>query len=103
MKDPAEKRVLLLGGSSEIALAITRRLASTAQVQPFLIGRDRARLEQALFQLEQADCAGGELEVLDADELGRHEEVVASAFERMGGFDIVILAVGVLGGQAGLD
>ena len=41
MKSPAEKRVLLLGGSSEIALAITRRLASTAQVRPFLIGRDR--------------------------------------------------------------
>jgi decaprenylphospho-beta-D-erythro-pentofuranosid-2-ulose 2-reductase len=103
MNSSAQTRVLLLGGSSEIALAITRRLASAKQVRPFLIGRDRERLHQAVAELEQAGCGGGEFEVLDADDLGRHEQAVAGAFERMGGFEIVVLAIGVLGGQAGLD
>src|SRR5581483_11781556 len=44
-----------------------------------------------------------EYDVLEADALDTHEEVIARAFERAGGFDVVVLAVGVLGGQAGLD
>jgi decaprenylphospho-beta-D-erythro-pentofuranosid-2-ulose 2-reductase len=103
MNSSPQTRVLLLGGSSEIALAITRELASTQQVRPFLIGRDRERLEQAVAELDQAGCDGGEFEVVDADDLVRHEQAVTQAFERMGGFEIVVLAVGVLGGQAGLD
>ena len=44
-----------------------------------------------------------EYDVLDADALDTHEQVVARAFERAGGLDVVVLAVGVLGGQEGLD
>lgn len=96
-------RVLLLGGSSEIGLAIVRRLASDGPVRPYLIGRDRDRLASALAELERSGCAGGELDLVDADDLESHEQVVARAFERMGGFETVVLAIGVLGGQAGLD
>ena len=38
------RRVLLLGGSSEIGLAIVRRLVREGPVRPYLIGRDRERL-----------------------------------------------------------
>jgi decaprenylphospho-beta-D-erythro-pentofuranosid-2-ulose 2-reductase len=97
------KRVLLLGGTSEIGLAIVRRLAVEGPVRPFLLGRDRAGLEAALAQLERLG-ASGEVEELDATaDLERHREVIGGAFQRAGGFDIVVLAVGVLGGQAGLD
>jgi decaprenylphospho-beta-D-ribofuranose 2-oxidase len=96
-------RVLLLGGTSEIGVAIVRRLASDGPVRPYLIGRDRDRLASALAELERSGCAGGELDVLDADDLERHEQVVARAFERIGGFDTVVLAIGVLGAQKGLD
>jgi decaprenylphospho-beta-D-ribofuranose 2-oxidase len=96
-------RVLLLGGTSEIGLAIVRRMAAEGRVQPYLIGRDRERLSAALAGLESAGAGGGELDVLDADDLASHEQVIARAFERSGGFDTVVLAVGVLGGQAGLD
>jgi decaprenylphospho-beta-D-ribofuranose 2-oxidase len=96
-------RVLVLGGSSEIGIAIVRRLASDGPVRPYLIGRDRDRLTSALEELERSGCAGGELDVVDADDLESHEQVVARAFERMGGFETVVLAVGVLGGQDGLD
>jgi short-subunit dehydrogenase len=95
--------VLLLGGSSEIALAIARRLALSGPVRPFLLGRDPQRLAQALVLLESVGCADGESAVLDADDLTSHAGTVAGAFERAGGFDVVVLAIGVLGGQAGLD
>jgi decaprenylphospho-beta-D-ribofuranose 2-oxidase len=96
-------RVLLLGGTSEIGLAILRRLAAAGPVRPYLVGRDRERLTGALAELEGSGGARGELDVLDADDVARHQAVIARAFERMGGFDIVVLAVGVLGAQAGLD
>jgi decaprenylphospho-beta-D-ribofuranose 2-oxidase len=97
------RRVLVLGGSSEIGIAIVRRLASDGPVRPYLIGRDRDRLTSALAELERSGCAGGELDVVDADDPERHERVVTRAFERAGGFETVVLAVGVLGGQDGLD
>ena len=43
MSADAAKTVLLLGGSSEIGLAIVRRLAADGPVRPYLLGRDRAR------------------------------------------------------------
>jgi decaprenylphospho-beta-D-ribofuranose 2-oxidase len=96
-------RVLVLGGTSEIGLAIVRRLLDQGPVRPYLVGRDRERLAGALAELERSGAAGGELDLLDADDVDRHPEVIARAFERMGGFDTVVLALGVLGGQAGLD
>jgi decaprenylphospho-beta-D-erythro-pentofuranosid-2-ulose 2-reductase len=95
--------VLLLGGTSEIGLAIVRRLRRDGPVTPYLMGRDRSRLEAALAELERAGATGGEVDELDAAEPSRHHEVIARAFERAGGFDVVVLAVGVLGAQAGLD
>jgi decaprenylphospho-beta-D-ribofuranose 2-oxidase len=103
MSSATDRRVLVLGGSSEIALAIVRRLAQDGPVRPYLLGRDHDRLVGALAELEQAGCKGGRIDVVDADEVGRHEPAVARAFETMGGFELVILAVGVLGAQAGLD
>ena len=96
-------RVLLLGGSSEIGLAIVRRLAGEGPVRPYLIGRDRDRLTSALAELERSGCPGGDLDVVDAEDYDSHEQVVARAFERSAGFETVVVAVGVLGGQAGLD
>jgi decaprenylphospho-beta-D-erythro-pentofuranosid-2-ulose 2-reductase len=96
-------RVLLVGGTSEIGLAIVRRLASEGPLQPYLLGRDRERLTSALESLERAGISGGDLDVVDAEDLASHEQVVSRAFERTGGFDTVVLAIGVLGAQAGLD
>jgi decaprenylphospho-beta-D-erythro-pentofuranosid-2-ulose 2-reductase len=105
MSADASKRVLLLGGTSEIGLAIVRRLARDGGVTPYLLGRDRARLNAALAELERdGTVSGGEVDELDAA-AGRelHAEVIGRAFERAGGFAVVVLAVGVLGAQEGLD
>jgi decaprenylphospho-beta-D-erythro-pentofuranosid-2-ulose 2-reductase len=96
--------VLLLGGTSEIGLAIVRRLARDGDVMAYLVGRDRARLDAALADLERSGADHGEVDELDvSDEPRRHHEVLGRMFERAGGFDVVVLAVGVLGAQAGLD
>jgi len=98
-----ERSVLLVGGSSEIAVAIASRLAADGPVRPYLIGRNRDRLTEAAARLERAGCARAEVALLDAGDLARHEGAIASAFEHSGGFDLVVIAVGVLGAQQGLD
>jgi|GEM_PF-10022 len=103
LPDAPAQRVLVLGGSSEIGLAIVRRLAREGRVRPYLIGRDRDRLAAGLAELERAGCEAGELAVVDAEEVEEHAAVLDRAFEAFDGFDVVVLAVGVLGAQAGLE
>ncbi len=95
-------RVLALGGSSEIALAIVRELQSRAPRDVALVGRDGAALGAAAAELSAAGCPRVIAFELDALELGRHEEVLEQAFHELGGADIVIVAVGVLGERGGL-
>ncbi len=99
----AATRVLLLGGSSEIGLAIVRRLRADGSVTVCLLGRDRARLEAASADLDRDGVVTASIEVADADDLDAHAPAVARAFDALGGVDIAVLAVGRLGAQAGLD
>jgi decaprenylphospho-beta-D-erythro-pentofuranosid-2-ulose 2-reductase len=102
MRSDSHRRVLLVGGSSEIGLAIVRRLAMDGQVQPYLLGRDHARTADALAELERSRIAG-EIGPLDLDDTNRVAEAIGTVFEESGGFELVVLAVGVLGAQDGLD
>jgi decaprenylphospho-beta-D-erythro-pentofuranosid-2-ulose 2-reductase len=96
-------RALLVGGSSDIGLAIVSRLRADGPVSAVLMGRDSARLRAASERLEADGIAPVAVEVVDADDLAEHEDAVARAFDRGHGADVVILAVGRLGAQAGLD
>lgn len=98
-----ETRVLLVGGSSEIGLAIVRRLAAERPVWPYLLGRDRERMAEGFATLRRAGCPEGELDLVDAEDLDSHRPAVAKAFERARGFDVVVLAIGLLAAQSGLD
>jgi decaprenylphospho-beta-D-erythro-pentofuranosid-2-ulose 2-reductase len=97
------RRVLLVGGSSEIGLAIVRRMAAEGPLYPYLLGRDRERLDEASAILQRAGCASVDFDVVDAADFPEHGEAVGRAFERAGGFDVVVLAIGVLGAQEGVD
>jgi decaprenylphospho-beta-D-erythro-pentofuranosid-2-ulose 2-reductase len=98
-----ERRVLLVGGSSEIAIAIASRLASDGQVRPYLLGRDHDRLAAAAAALERAGCSPPEFALLeDEDDAGR-QPAIARAFEHPGDVEVVVIAIGVLGAQQGLD
>jgi decaprenylphospho-beta-D-erythro-pentofuranosid-2-ulose 2-reductase len=97
------RRVLLVGGTSEIGLAIVRRLAKDEPVTPTLLGRDQARLQTALTELRAAGCRDGSTGLLEAEAVDDHRRVIGDAFGTAGGFEVVVVAVGVLGAQAGLD
>lgn len=99
----AVRRVLLVGGSSEIGLAIVRRLAADGAVSACLLGRDGERLEAAARWLGDRGVAPVSTVVADADDLEAHERAVTGAFADEGGFDLVVVATGRLGAQAGLD
>jgi decaprenylphospho-beta-D-erythro-pentofuranosid-2-ulose 2-reductase len=97
-------RVLLLGGSSEIGLAIVRRLAAREPVSAVLLGRDGERLSAAAAELNRAaGITAVSTEIVDADDFDGHDQAIAHAFADPAGVDIVVAAVGKLGGQEGLD
>jgi decaprenylphospho-beta-D-erythro-pentofuranosid-2-ulose 2-reductase len=98
----AASRVVVLGGTSEIALAIVSELQRRAPREVALLGRDPGALSDAAEVLRTGGCSRVATFELDALDTGRHEETLARAFEDLGGADIVILAVGVLGERGGL-
>lgn len=98
----AGRRVVVLGGTSEIALAIVRELESRAPREIALVGRDMDALSGAAEELTRSGCQRPLTFALDASDLARHEQVIAEAFAGLGGADIVILAVGILGARGGL-
>jgi len=96
------KRVLVLGGSSEIGLAILRASSPPAATDVCLLGRDTARLASAADELRRGGYGEVTTGQLDADDTTTHEHVIDEAWERLGGCDLVIVAVGVLGERGGL-
>jgi decaprenylphospho-beta-D-erythro-pentofuranosid-2-ulose 2-reductase len=98
----AGRRVVVLGGTSQIALEIVRELQRRAPREVALVGRDPQALARSA-QAVQADGAPAAVTVqVDALQTDRHADAVGEAFERLGGADIVILAVGVLGERGGM-
>jgi decaprenylphospho-beta-D-erythro-pentofuranosid-2-ulose 2-reductase len=99
----ARLRVLVLGGSSDIGVAIVHRLAHESPVDALLLGRDYKRMAAVVDELKSAGCAVAEFDGLDADEVETHADTIAAAFDRLQEVDVVVLCVGVLGAQSGLD
>jgi decaprenylphospho-beta-D-erythro-pentofuranosid-2-ulose 2-reductase len=91
------RRVVVLGGTSEIALAIVREMQSRAPREVALLGRDPHALASAAEDLRQAGCERTLTFELDALATAAHAEVLDRAFAELGGVDIVVLAVGLLG------
>jgi decaprenylphospho-beta-D-erythro-pentofuranosid-2-ulose 2-reductase len=98
----AGRRVIVLGGTSEIALAIVRELHSRDPREVALVGRDPVALARVAEDLTSAGCPRALTFELDALDTDHHAEVLEQAFGELGGADIAILAVGVLGERGGL-
>lgn len=95
------QRILLLGGSSEIGLAVVRGLLPrdrTADV--VLAGRDEVALSRVAKEFP-ADQVRVRMLAFDAADIASHRDVAATAWED-GDVDIVVFAFGVLGDQATL-
>lgn len=91
------RRVLVLGGTSEIAGALLRELAGRGRCEVVLAGRDAEGLRAAGERLRAAGCARVETVALEACEVEGHRAAVERGVELLGGCDLVVLAVGVLG------
>jgi decaprenylphospho-beta-D-erythro-pentofuranosid-2-ulose 2-reductase len=98
----AGRRVLVLGGTSEIAHAILDALLARAPRDVALVGRDRDALDGTEQRLRKAGSPAVSTFALDALDTGRHAAVLEQAFDELGGAEIVILAVGELGEREGL-
>ena len=86
----AARRAVLLGGTSEIGLAVVRSLGAESVA---LVGRDGESLAATAATLPGAHAV-----VLGDDAAAAVDE----AFARTGGADVVVLAVGRLGERGGL-
>jgi decaprenylphospho-beta-D-erythro-pentofuranosid-2-ulose 2-reductase len=96
------KRVLVLGGTSEIARAIVGELNKREPREVALVGRDLDALAGVAEDLLRAGCTRTPTFELDARDLDRHKQVIDEAVDELGGADIALLAVGILGERGGL-
>jgi decaprenylphospho-beta-D-erythro-pentofuranosid-2-ulose 2-reductase len=98
--------ILLLGGRSEIGLAIAERLVRFGARRVLMAARDtkdEADLGEAPRRLRAAGPV--ELHILDFDatEPQSHREVIDEAVRLVGDLDVVVSAFGVLGDQLDLE
>ncbi len=87
--------VLVLGGTSEIGLAVVERFAGDRPMRVVLAARPSRRLDEAKARLERGGCT---VQILDFDARAprSHADVVAKAFAE-GDIDVTLVAFGVLG------
>lgn len=93
------QNILLLGGTSEIGLAIVTEFLKKGSARVTLAARhDSPRVEAAVATVQAAGA--NEVEVLDFDatDFASHPQVIDQAFSA-GDVDVAIVAFGVLGDQ----
>lgn len=99
MKDAlgSVQSVLVLGGASEIGLAIARRLTGERARRIVLAARAPERLDSAIEGLRRAGAETVEAVPFDADAVHGHSAFIEDVFDRHGDVDVVVVAFGVLG------
>jgi decaprenylphospho-beta-D-erythro-pentofuranosid-2-ulose 2-reductase len=92
--------VVVFGGTSDIAVAIVRRLVAERTRSVVLAGRDQAALDNVAATTFENGATTTATVVFDAERPELAGETVQSAFNLIGGpVDLVIIAVGSLGDQ----
>lgn len=89
--------VVILGGRSEIGLAVATRLASGATV--VLAARRCGELADEVAMLRDAGAATVDTVEFDADDVAAQRAVLDGVAARHGGLDVVVVAFGILGDQ----
>ena len=90
--------ILVLGGRSEIGLAVARRLAAGNTV--VLAARRSTDLDAEEKLVREAGAAAVDRVEFDADALDRQLDVLRDVVARHGRIDVAVVAFGVLGDQA---
>lgn len=95
--------VLVLGGSSEIARALVRDLVARRARRVLLAGRPSARLEAAADEARSLGATDVGTVALDVTDIVSIPPVIDAVFAQHGDFDLVLMAVGILGDQASIE
>ncbi|WP_244524501.1 SDR family NAD(P)-dependent oxidoreductase [Trujillonella endophytica] len=95
--------VLVLGGRSEIGLAIARRLVAAGSTRVVLAARRADDLDEEVRNLQGAGAEAVHCIEFDADDLAGHAEVLAQIERRYGLPATTLVAFGVLGDQVAAE
>src|SRR5207245_1923093 len=93
----APQSVLVLGGSSELARAILRRLVARRARTVILAGRDPERLKEAAAELSTLGAEVVETLSFEATDTASHQGLIDDVFGRHRDIDLVLFAFGTLG------
>ena len=91
--------MLILGGTSEIALATAARMAHERLRTVVLAARDGERARLAADRLLEAGVEEVDVVPFDARDVAAHAAEINAAFDRHGDIDAVLVALGVLGDE----
>ena len=92
------KKILIIGATSAIAEA-TARVFATREDSLYLVGRRLAALQTIADDLKVRGAAAVGLEVMDANDIEAHADMLERAARELGGLDIVLVAYGTLSDQ----
>lgn len=100
MKDSlgAAQSALVLGGTSDIAMATARKLVAARTKRVYLAGRPSQALEDNAAELRKLGATVATV-AFDAAALEDHDKALSEVFSA-GDIDVVLMAFGVLGDQA---
>jgi len=90
---------LVLGGRSEIGLAVTVRLARAGHREIVLAARRSAELDEQESALRAAGASEVARVEFDADDVAGHRALLADITKQHGPLDVVVTAFGILGDQ----
>jgi len=99
----AVQSVLVLGGGSDLGLAIARELVGHRARTVVLAGRHPERFDTAAAELRKAGATRVETLPFDATDFAAHTAFVDDAFALAGDIDLVVIAFGVLGDAAAAE
>jgi decaprenylphospho-beta-D-erythro-pentofuranosid-2-ulose 2-reductase len=96
------QKVLVLGATSAIAIA-TMRIYAGRGAAFYLVARSEEKLRIVASDLQVRGASAAHTCVLDLDDTSRHEPMLRDADEQLHGYDVALIAHGVLGEQSAAE
>ncbi len=94
------QNIVVLGGSSDIARALTKKLCLADTHTVILAGRNQVLLDAAAIEAHEYGAAKTDTVIFDAEDPLNAASTVSEAFEKAGDpVDLVVMAVGMVGHQ----
>src|SRR5258708_9937551 len=91
-------KILIIGATSAIAYE-TGKCCGRDGAELLLVGRSAGKLEDVANDLKVRGAQRTETFLLDLGDLDRHQQMIETAIDTLGGLDMVLIAHGTLGDQ----